>query len=426
MKGTKKTNRNPWAWLPTLYFAEGVPYILVNTVSVILYKRMGVDNAQIAFWTSLLYLPWVLKMLWGPLVDLYSTKRNWILFTQIILAASFGFTAFSLHLPNYFIVSLVAFVIAAFVSATHDISADGFYMLALSKEDQALFVGIRSVFYRIAMIFGSGFLVFLAGQLETSLGDIPLSWTIVFGLSGIIFLLIFLFHKFILPYPLVDNKRTPKEISEGAPFLKIFSEYFKQKGILGIIFFILFYRFGEAMLVKLASPFLLDDRTAGGLGLTTSEVGIVYGTVGVLSLILGGIFGGWVISKFGLKKCLWPMAIILNIPHAAYLYMAIFQPPVYLAYPLVAIEQFGYGLGFTAFMVYLMYISKGIYKTSHYAISTGIMALGMMIPGLVSGYIQEAVGYVNFFIIVLLMAIPGILSLLFIPTIEEEKESISK
>jgi len=233
MKGTKKTNRNPWAWLPTLYFAEGVPYILVNTVSVILYKRMGVDNAQIAFWTSLLYLPWVLKMLWGPLVDLYSTKRNWILFTQIILAASFGFTAFSLHLPNYFIVSLVAFVIAAFVSATHDISADGFYMLALSKEDQALFVGIRSVFYRIAMIFGSGFLVFLAGQLETSLGDIPLSWTIVFGLSGAIFLLIFLFHKFILPYPLVDNKRTPKEISEGAPFLKIFSEYFKQKGIFG-------------------------------------------------------------------------------------------------------------------------------------------------------------------------------------------------
>jgi len=426
MKGTKKTNRNPWAWLPTLYFAEGVPYILVNTVSVILYKRMGVDNAQIAFWTSLLYLPWVLKMLWGPLVDLYSTKRNWILFTQIILAASFGFTAFSLHLPNYFIVSLVAFVIAAFVSATHDISADGFYMLALSKEDQALFVGIRSVFYRIAMIFGSGFLVFLAGQLETSLGDIPLSWTIVFGLSGIIFLLIFLFHKFILPYPLVDNKRTPKEISEGAPFLKIFSEYFKQKGILGIIFFILFYRFGEAMLVKLASPFLLDDRTAGGLGLTTSEVGIVYGTVGVLSLILGGIFGGWVISKFGLKKCLWPMAIILNVPHAAYLYMAIFQPPVYLAYPLVAIEQFGYGLGFTAFMVYLMYISKGIYKTSHYAISTGIMALGMMIPGLVSGYIQEAVGYVNFFIIVLLMAIPGIMSLLFIPTIEEEKEPVTK
>ncbi len=426
MKGTKKTNRNPWAWLPTLYFAEGVPYILVNTVSVILYKRMGVDNAQIAFWTSLLYLPWVLKMLWGPLVDLYSTKRNWILFTQIILAASFGFTAFSLHLPNYFIVSLVAFVIAAFVSATHDISADGFYMLALSKEDQALFVGIRSVFYRIAMIFGSGFLVFLAGQLETSLGDIPLSWTIVFGLSGVIFLLIFLFHKFILPYPLVDIKRTPKEISEGAPFLKIFSEYFKQKGILGIIFFILFYRFGEAMLVKLASPFLLDDRTAGGLGLTTSEVGIVYGTVGVLSLILGGIFGGWVISKYGLKKCLWPMAIILNVPHAAYLYMAIFQPPVYLAYPLVAIEQFGYGLGFTAFMVYLMYISKGIYKTSHYAISTGIMALGMMIPGLVSGYIQQAVGYVIFFIIVLLMAIPGILSLLFIPTIEEEKEPVTK
>lgn len=423
MAVAKVESRNPWSWIPTLYFAEGVPYILVNTVSVILYKRMGVDNAQIAFWTSLLYLPWVLKMLWGPLVDLYSTKRNWIMFTQLTLAGCFGFAAFALHLPNYFIVSLFAFIIAAFVSATHDISADGFYMLALSKEDQALFVGIRSVFYRIAMIFGSGFLVFFAGQLEKSLGNIPLSWTIVFAFSGGIFLLIFLYHKFILPYPFVDNKRTPKEVAEGAPFLKIFSEYFKQKGIFGIIFFILFYRFGEALLVKLASPFLLDKHEAGGLGLSTSEVGIVYGTVGVLSLIFGGIFGGWVISKYGLKKCIWPMAIILNVPHAAYLYMAIAQPPIYLAYPLVAIEQFGYGLGFTAFMVYLMYISKGIYKTSHYAISTGIMALGMMIPGLVSGYIQQAVGYKMFFVIVLLMAIPGLLSLLFIPTIEEENNN---
>jgi len=420
MKETKKTSRNTWAWLPTLYFAEGVPYILVNTVSVILYKRMGVDNAQIAFWTSLLYLPWVLKMLWGPMVDLYSTKRNWIIFTQLILAGSFAFTAFSLHLSNFFIVSLIAFVVAAFVSATHDISADGFYMLALSKEDQALFVGIRSVFYRVAMIFGSGFLVFFAGQLENTLCDIPLSWTIVFALSATIFVVIFLYHKFFLPYPTTDSKRTPSEISEGAPFLKIFSAYFKQEGIFGIIFFILFYRFGEAMLVKLASPFLLDNHAAGGLGLSTSEIGIVYGTVGVLSLIIGGILGGWVISKYGLKKSIWPMAIILNVPHAAYLYMAIAQPPVYLAYPLVAIEQFGYGLGFTAFMVYLMYISKGIYKTSHFAISTGIMALGMMIPGLVSGYIQEAVGYKMFFIIVLLMSIPGLLSLIFIPKIEEE------
>jgi len=421
MANATTEHRNPWSWLPTLYFAEGVPYILVNTVSVILYKRMGVDNAQIAFWTSLLYLPWVIKMFWGPMVDLYSTKRSWILITQLILGGCFGFISFSLHLPSYFAISLIAFVAAAFVSATHDISADGFYMLALSKEDQALFVGIRSVFYRIAMIFGSGFLVFFAGQLEKSLKNIPLSWTISFALSGLIFLIIFLYHKFILPTPAIDKKRSPHEVSAGAPFLKIFAAYFKQKGIVGVIFFILFYRFGEAMLVKLASPFLLDAHDKGGLGLTTSDVGLVYGTVGVLSLIVGGIVGGWVISKYGLKRCIWPMAIILNVPHAAYLYMAIAQPPVFLAYPLVAIEQFGYGLGFTAFMVYLMYISRGEYKTSHYAISTGIMALGMMVPGLVSGYIQQAVGYKIFFIIVLLMAIPGLLSLLFIPSIEDEE-----
>ncbi len=415
----KRTSRNPWVWIPTLYFAEGIPYILINTVSVICYKKMGIDNAQIAFWTSWLYLPWVIKMFWGPLVDNISTKRNWILYTQLFMAGCLSFIAFTLHLPVYFTVSLFAFTIGAFVSATHDIAADGLYLLALNKEDQAFFVGIRSVFYRIAMIFGSGLLVYIAGQFEVSLKNIPLSWTIVFGISACIFLLIFIYHRFILPYPESDKPRISRD---RTPYVKIFAQYFSQKRIWAILLFILFYRFGEAMLVKLASPFLLDKHEVGGLGLSTSEVGIVYGTVGVICLILGGIVGGWVISKYGLKKCIWFFAITLNVPHLAYLYMAYVQPPIQLAFPLVAIEQFGYGFGFTAFMVYLMYISKGEYKTSFFAISTGIMALGMMLPGLISGYIQQAVGYKLFFIIVLLMAIPGLATLFFIPFEEDENK----
>jgi PAT family beta-lactamase induction signal transducer AmpG len=419
MTNQKHTSRNPWAWIPTLYFAEGIPYILINTVSVICYKKMGIDNAQIAFWTSWLYLPWVIKMFWGPLVDNLSTKRNWIIYTQLFMSGCLGFIAFTLHLPVYFAVSLLAFTIGAFVSATHDIAADGLYLLSLNKEDQAFFVGIRSVFYRIAMIFGSGFLVYLAGQFEVSLNNIPLSWTIVFSISACIFLLIFIYHRFILPYPESDKPRVSKE---RTPYVKIFAQYFSQKRIWAILLFILFYRFGEAMLVKLASPFLLDKHEAGGLGFSTSEVGIVYGTVGVICLILGGIVGGWVISKYGLKKCIWFFAITLNVPHFAYLYMAYAQPPIELAFPLVAIEQFGYGFGFTAFMVYLMYISKGEYKTTFFAISTGIMALGMMIPGLISGYIQQAVGYQMFFTIVLLMAIPGLGTLFFIPFEEDENK----
>jgi PAT family beta-lactamase induction signal transducer AmpG len=415
-----KGGTDPWAYVPTLYFAEGLPYILINTVSVILYKKMGIDNAQIAFWTSWLYLPWVIKMFWGPVVDLYSTKRRWVILTQAVMAGSLALIAFSLNLPVFFWISFCAFAICAFISATHDISVDGFYMLALSKENQALFVGIRVIFYRAAMIFGSGFLVYLAGKIETSYNNIPLSWMVVMGLAALVFTIISVYHSFILPLPESDTKRTPEAISQSTPFWEIFSSYFRQKGIVPILFFILFYRLSEAMLLKLASPFLLDTRAVGGLELSTDDVGLVYGTIGVLSVIFGGILGSWLISKYGLKKCLWPFALVLNLPHLAYIYMAYTQPTVEMAYPLVAIEQLGFGTGFTAFTVYLMYISRGEFKTSHYAISTGIMALGMMLPGLFSGYIEQAVGYKLFFTIVLLTGIPGILTLLFLPMPEEE------
>lgn len=411
----KATSRSPWTFIPTLYFAEGVPYIIVNTVSVIFYKKMGIENSLIAFWTSLLYLPWVIKMFWSPIVDTYSTKRNWVIYTQLAMVCCLGFVAFSFQLPNFFFLSLLGLTIGAFISATHDIAADGFYLLALNQEEQAFFAGIRSVFYRLAIIFGSGILVVLAGQLELVLKNISLSWTIALGFAALIFVILFIFHSGILPWTEGYSKQKQVSEIEKTSFLSIISSYFRQEKIGAILAFILLFRFGEAMLLKLTSPFLLDKKDLGGLGMSTSDVGLAYGTFGVLSLIIGGIIGGVLISKYGLKKSIWPMALSVHLPNLFFVYMAYIQPPKELAYLLVSLEQFGYGLGFTAFSVYLMYISQGKYKTSHFAISTGLMALGMMFPGLISGYIQQSVGYPVFFILVCLLTIPGMLTLFFIP-----------
>ncbi|HEY9608333.1 hypothetical protein [Allocoleopsis sp.] len=407
--------RSPWTFIPTLYFAEGVPYIIINTVSVIFYKKMGLENAQISFWTSLLYLPWVIKMFWAPLVDTYSTKRNWVIYTQVAMMGCLSCVAFSFQLPHFFIISLLFLTIGAFISATHDIAADGFYLLALNQEQQAFFAGIRSVFYRLAIIFGSGVLVVLAGQLEVRLQNISLSWTLAIGLSALLFALLFSFHWFILPSVELPLEQEPKSVTEKIYFWSVIDSYFRQEHIRSILAFILLYRLGEAMLGKIASPFLLEQRELGGLGLSTSDLGLAYGTLGIISLIVGGIIGGILISKYGLRKSIWPLALAVHLPNLFYVYMAYVQPSNELVYLLVALDQFGYGLGFTAFSVYLMYISRGEYKTSHFAISTGLMALGMMLPGLISGYIQQLVGYQMFFILVFLATIPGMVTLFFIP-----------
>ncbi|MEC4882279.1 MAG: MFS transporter [Scytonema sp. PMC 1070.18] len=418
---TQTAFSSPWAFIPTLYFASGVPYIIINAVSVIFYKKLGISNAQIALWTSFLYLPWVIKMFWGPIVDIYSTKRRWILITQFAMFCCLGLVAFSLQLPNFFFISLAALTVGAFISATYDIATDGFYLLVLNPAQQAFFSGIRSLFYRFAVIFGSGFLVYFAGQLELSLGNIPLSWTFAIGFAGIILAILFIFHRLILPSPELTSQPESEADNRKLPFGKIIGSYFKQEKIGIILAFILLYRLGEAMLVKIASLFLLDKPEVGGLGLSTSEVGLVYGTFGVISLIVGGILGGVFISKYGLKKCILPMALALNLPDLFYVYMAYAKPSLTLVYPLVSLEQLGYGFGFTAFSVYLMYISQGEYRTSHFAISTGIMALGMMLPGLVSGFLQQQVGYSSFFILVCLLTIPGMLTLFFIPLEDEAK-----
>jgi len=419
---TASPQRSPWWFIPTLYFAQGIPYVLVNTVSVIMYKKMGVSNQVIGL-TSILYLPWVIKMLWGPFVDSYSSKRNWILYTQLTLFAFLLFVGLAMHSDAFLILTLVFFILTAFTSATHDIAADGFYMLALDPKQQAFFVGIRSTFFRLAMIFGSGVLVMLAGELEGSM-PVAVTWTTAFAVSAVLFLLIFIYHRFALPHPATDQPdRRPEE---RLSFVEIFASYFKQPKIFAILLFILIYRLGEAILIKMAAPFLLDDLAKGGLALPTTSVGFIYGTIGVLGLTFGGILGGWVIAKLGLRKCVWPMAIILNIPHAVYIYMAYAKPPVYLVGALVGIEQFTYGFGFTALMVFMMYISKGPYKTSHFAISTGFMALGMMLPGFISGYLQAFLGYLNFFILVICLTIPSMTVIFFIPLDEpEEATSVS-
>ncbi len=421
----KVTTRNPWSFIPTLYFAEGTPYILINAVSVLLYKKMGVDNATIAAWTSLLYLPWVIKMFWGPIVDTNSTKRNWIIFTQLAMTFCLAAVALSLHFSIFFYLSLAAFFIGAFVSATHDIAADGFYLLALDKENQAGFVGIRSTFYRLSMIFGQGFLVWLAGMIlsgtadPTNQSNVVFSWTISFSIAAGLYILLFVYHRFMLPYPEID-KPAPKSKSA---FADVFVTYFKQEKIAIILAFIFLYRFGEAFLIKIAPLFLVDKTEVGGLGLLLEQVGIVYGTIGVGSLLAGGIVGGLIIKKYGLKKCLWPMALIIQLPMMVYVTLTFVRPQGYFAAPFVAFEQFSYGFGFTAYMVYLMYLAnKSQYKTAHYAISTGLMAAGMMLPGFIAGILQQALGYQMFFITTILLGIPGIVTLFFIPLEEDEKK----
>jgi MFS transporter, PAT family, beta-lactamase induction signal transducer AmpG len=589
------TKRNPWTWVPSLYFAQGVPYVVVMTVSVIMYKRLGISNTDIALYTSWLYLPWVIKPLWSPFVEMFRTKRFWIVTLQLVIGVALAGVAFTLPLADFFRLTLAVFWLMAFASATHDIAADGFYMLALEQHRQAAFTGVRSTFYRIAMITGQGLLVVLAGFIETSSslpsdplpvsvqvvresgapapidtssitmagslrivttppsltiplaplpkaevdsvlgiakgwnlrhgftaaeeklatdpgwwtltisrplgqwlhehfgekkpvlpkgnlglvavrlsqplppgqmravaferssgdksikilegerlmfsasnwntpamvvlqtdanlktvasatfvavsGNIPLAWSVTMTVLSVLFLLFFLYHRFFLPYPVDDGPVV--SVASSNPFkefFQIFAIFFQKKGIVTIIAFLLFYRFAESQLVKMVQPFLLDPRQVGGLGLTTSDVGIVYGTVGIIALTLGGLLGGYVVSRRGLRFWLWPMVLIIHIPDLMFVYLSQVQPENFAFINVaVALEQFGYGFGFTAYMLFMILVAAGQHKTAHYAICTGFMALGMMIPGMFSGWLQETVGYQHFFLWVILSTIPGFL-----------------
>ncbi len=606
VNANKNNSRNAWFWVPSLYFAEGIPYVIVMTLSVIFYKRMGVSNSDIALYTSWLYLPWVIKPLWSPIVDIFKTKRFWIIIMQLFIGAGLAGVAFTIPVPNFFQYTLAFFWLLAFSSATHDIAADGFYMLGLSRHDQAFFVGIRSTFYRFAMLTGQGLLVIFAGyfeaqtglppinvsvealtnskpgelefqpqnikippnsstlyivsekdikistekrdkektnellekieqwninngfykaekeiaqvskgdtwwrrtltaplerflkktfyrdtpeaeqskagnvgytyfylskppekgetivlnfthergdksigliksyryeftsenwnvpafaafQLDAQLddnakamfkglsGNIPLAWTIVFVIIAIIFLVFFLYHRLILPKPLDDKPNKTEGRSLLSEFLETFVKFFKKKNIGVILLFLLVYRLGESQLVKLASPFLLDSREMNGLGLTTGDLGLLYGTMGMLSLSLGGIIGGIAASRRGLKYWIWWMVMAMNLPNLMYVFLSFYMPSsLWIIGSSIAIEQFGYGFGFTAYMLYMIYVSEGKHKTAHFAITTGFMALGMMIPGMISGWLQEIIGYQNFFLWVMICTIPSFLVIPFL------------
>lgn len=417
----KSNVRHPWAFVPSLYFVEGLPYAIINIVSTLLYVNMGVPNDVMTKWTSLLMWPWILKPFWAPLVDVSATKRRWIQAMQPLLSLCLVAAGLLLFTEHFFVFTLMAFLVAAFISATYDIATDGFYMLALNGRDQALYNGYRAGFYRLAMVFSSGALVYLAGKLEVSTGSVPQSWMIVLLIAGGIFLAAFVYHGMMLPRPEADHASRLTRERRTAPFLGVVRAYFGQKKIGVVIAFILFYRLGEAMLLKLVQPFLKQGRDMGGLGLTTSEVGIVYGTIGILALISGGILGGALIAKYGLRRCIWPFVVAMHLPDLFFVYLAYTQPPIAWAYPLVALEQFGYGLGFTVFTVYLMYSAEGEYKTSHYAISTGIMAFGMWLATYWSGDIQTYLGYPQFFVLVCFMTLPGMLTIPFIPKDKMER-----
>lgn len=425
-----KNKTSPWAWIPTLYFAEGIPYFIVNVISVIMFKRMGMSNGDIAMYTGLLYLPWTVKPLWSPFVDIIKTKRWWILSMQIIIAAAFALAAMSLPHPSaletgsgstpvsLFSVTLVIFWVTAFASATHDIAADGYYMLALDQEKQSFFVGIRSTFYRLASIFGQGVLVVMAGLLETHYGTVPKAWTLTLLICAVLFGTVALYHMFVLPRAEVGSVSSSalsgKEVKPASEIIRefgrTFATFFSKRHVWIAILFMLLYRLPEAFLVKMMNPFLLDPREAGGLGLSTENVGIVYGTVGVAALTLGGIVGGICASRWGLKKSLWPMAASMTLPCLTFVYLAIAQPDSFLVINIcVLVEQFGYGFGFTAYMLYLIYFSQGEFKTAHYSLCTAFMALSMMLPGMVAGYLQEWLGYSGFFWMVIACCIATVI-----------------
>ena len=406
---TASSEKSPWQWVPTLYFGQAIPYVVVMLLSVIMYKDVGISNTDIALYTSWLYLPWVIKPLWSPLIDMFGTKRRWVVTMQFLIGAALACVALTTHLPTFFQMSLAVLWLMAFSSATHDIAADGFYMLALREKQQSAFVGVRSTFYRLANIAGQGALVYLVGVLSERSGDKLMAWSVAMFVLGAVFLVLWGYHHFILPRPDSDHR-----VSQGddylADFFRTFKLFFARRDIWLILGFLLTYRLGEAQLVKLVVPFLKDPVAQGGLGLSTKDVGLVYGTIGVLALTCGGLLGGYLISRLGLKRCLWLMVCAVHFPDLIFVFLSSELPQNLAAISgCIAIEQFGYGFGFTAMLMYMIMVADGPYKTAHYAICTGLMALGMMVPGMFSGRIQEALGYQHFFIWVCLATLPAFL-----------------
>ena len=403
-----RKDNSPWFWIPLLNFASGFPYAIIISVSVIMYKSLGISNEDIGVYTSLLYLPWVLKPLWSPFIDLYATKRKWFLAMQLVIAVAFLIVGLTIPMSNFFVLSLAIFWVAAFASASNDVASDGFYMLALAKEQQSFFLGIRSTFYRLSMLTANGLIVILGGFLEQKYGDKSKAWSYTMIIVALVMVFLTIYNFFNTPK--VEETKITTERENNQSFGVVFKTFFQKKQIGLVLAFILLFRLGESQLLKMLTPFLIDEKIKGGMGLTTEDVGIIYGTFGVAALVIGGILGGIAISKGGLRKWMLPMFLAMHLPIIGFILLSNFHPEsVFYVYATVIAEQFGYGFGFAAFMMYLIYVADGESKTSHYSIATGFMALGMMLPGMLSGFIQEYLGYGNFFIWVFLATIPGLI-----------------
>ena len=439
---TKK--RSPALWVSVIYFAEGFPYTIVNLMSIIFLKDLGASNELIGL-TSFLYIPWVLKGLWGPVVDIYSTKRKWILFTELFCTLLFLLLALGALGPQAIVISIAVFALIAFVSATHDTAIDGFYLDALDKDQQAFFVGVRSTAYKLAWLAGNGGLVFLAGFLANErvintnsdgtkiFGDFQFSifgrafsfqapafgWAVAFAIAAFLFLLIYLFQLWYLPHPAPFSRGRDRNGAE-ADFFEAFKSYFTQRRIGWIVFYVLLFRLGDAFMLKMAPPFLMDNSSKGGLTLSTAQMGILYGTVGVVFLLAGGVLGGFVIAKQGLKKWMWPTALLQNSAIALYWLLAKYRPGIEWVYVVNSFEQFSYGLGVSAYTVFLMRTVRPEFKASHYAITTAFMAAGILLPGVMSGYLQVRMGYEGYFLMSFLAAVPGLAAIYFLP-LDEKK-----
>ncbi len=453
--------RSPWSFVPVLYFLQGVPVMIVQGMAGTMYTKLGVAMGELGLWTSLLKLPWMLKPLWAPFVELHSTKRRWIVGMQAVMVLALAASAFAVTQSAFLALTIAAFFVVAFISSTHDIAADGFYLLALPRDAQAFFVGIRSACFRLGTLFATFGLVYLAGDIEERSGNIPHSWFVALLVATGVYGAFAALNAIALPRPRADLPGAALAQGERVPFLVAFSAFFRQSGIFWILMFILFFRFGESMIGTMSSPFLLKPVADGGMGISTKAQGAIGGAVGVISLVLGGILGGWLISRVGIKRTIWPMVLALNIPNLAYIWLAAVRPASHIDAALagapenlalfsgewfahsgrvlssaisdpiglvVALDQFGYGFGFSAYLVYLMYVSQGSrFQTSSYAIATGLMALGALLAGTVSGYAQEWMarahpgeGFLWFFIVVMFCTIPGMATLFFIPMDRED------
>ena len=421
-----KIDNKPWFWIPLLNFASGLPYAVIISVSVIMYKNLGISNEDIGVYTSLLYLPWVIKPLWSPFIELNGTKRKWFLSMQLLISIAFLLVGFTIPANGFFMMTLAIFWVAAFASASNDIASDGFYLLVLPKEQQSFFLGIRSTFYRLSMLAGNGLIVLFAGYLEHKYGDNTKAWSYTMIFVGLLMTFITIYNFIFTPKNEINAIESTDKVHHQN-FASIFISFFQKKQIGLVLAFILVFRLGESQLLKMLSPFLLDGKELGGMGLDTEAVGIIYGTLGIFALTVGGILGGIAISKHGLTKWMLPMFLAMHLPILGFIGLAHFQPqelfhlhinlyffeidsPLNLYTCItVVLEQFGYGFGFTGFMMFLIHVAEGESKTAHYALATGFMALGMMLPGMLSGFIQKYLGYENFFIWVFIATIPGLI-----------------